>query len=162
MEGFLSNLHGSVIHDISKASLPFTPSIPLDNNQVTRAIEDPLVLRQLKFAQDFRRRFCAEADGDKRVSVSEAGRDCQDVHSRPFLVASRRCGGRRNFLKKPCQYSIPQHFNRHISQWLHWRRSHTRLLLITRRLPQGKTGGWRDWGSCDRQGTPYSLIYSIV
>lgn len=91
--------------------LHYRPSqvfITLDTNEVTRAIEDPLVLRQLKFAQDFQRRFCAARVGDERVPVSEAGRDCQDVHSRPFLVASRRCGCRPKFLKKHFRCCIPQ------------------------------------------------------
>ncbi|CAN0265408.1 unnamed protein product, partial [Pylaiella littoralis] len=57
---------------------------------VTRAIDDPLVLRQLKFAQDFQKRFCATGDDDERIPVSEAGRDCQAVHTDPFLLASRR------------------------------------------------------------------------
>lgn len=60
---------------------------------MTRAIQDPLVLRQLQFAQDFQRRFCAAGDYDDRIPVVGAGRACQLVHTRPFLLASRRFDG---------------------------------------------------------------------
>lgn len=58
--------------------------------QVTRAIEDPLVLRQLQFAHEFQMRFYAAKDYDDRTPVSGAGRSCKEVHTRPFLLASKR------------------------------------------------------------------------
>lgn len=73
--------------------LRLSSSKPPEKKKVTRAIQDPLVLRQLQFAQDFQRRFCAAGDYDDRIPVVGAGRACQVVHTRPFLLASRRFDG---------------------------------------------------------------------
>ncbi|CAM9568260.1 unnamed protein product, partial [Ectocarpus sp. 13 AM-2016] len=64
--------------------------------RVTRLIEDQFVLKQLEFAQDFHRRFCPPADDDERVPVLGSGRACQGVHTRPFLLASRRISPSQN------------------------------------------------------------------
>lgn len=60
---------------------------------MTRAIEDPLVLQQLEFVQNFQRRFGSTGDDDwgQRIPVAESGPECKIIHMRPFVVASRRC-----------------------------------------------------------------------
>ncbi|CAN0001882.1 unnamed protein product, partial [Scytosiphon promiscuus] len=58
--------------------------------KITRAIEDPFTLQQLEFAQGFQRRFCPSKDVGDRVPVLGSGRACQGLHTRPFLLASRR------------------------------------------------------------------------
>eukprot|EP00903_Cladosiphon_okamuranus_P015423 g14246.t1 len=65
--------------------------------EVTRTIEDPLVLRQLQFAHEFQMRFCATSeDFDDRIPVSGAGRACKEMHTRPFLLASKRVSPTQN------------------------------------------------------------------
>ncbi|CBN73991.1 hypothetical protein Esi_0009_0176 [Ectocarpus siliculosus] len=66
------------------------------NIKVTRLIDDQFVLKQLEFAQDFHRRFCPPGDDDERVPVLGSGRACQGVHTRPFLLASRRISPSQN------------------------------------------------------------------
>jgi len=71
----------------------YSSTYPPEKAQVTRAIQDPLVLRQMQFAQDFQRRFCPAGGYVDRIPVVGAGRACQMVHTRPFLLASRRFDG---------------------------------------------------------------------
>lgn len=85
----LSGRYYGIIQSPTEESISYSTA-PTKPMQVTRAIEDPLVLRQLQFAQEFQMRFCAVKDFDGRVPVSGAGRACQEMH-RPFLLASRRC-----------------------------------------------------------------------
>ncbi|CAM9455296.1 unnamed protein product [Ectocarpus fasciculatus] len=67
-----------------------------EEQPVTRLIEDQFVLKQLEFAQDFHRRFCPPGDDGERVPVLGSGRACQGVHTRPFLLASRRISPSQN------------------------------------------------------------------
>lgn len=58
--------------------------------KVTRLIEDPLVLRDLDFCQNFRTRVERTRD-EKFILLSTLGQTCHGWHARPFLIASRRC-----------------------------------------------------------------------